>query len=667
MKRTYIWLAVLAVMGLSITSHAATLSVTKTDDTADGKCDSDCSLREAIVAANTTPEVDTIHLSPGTYKITLLGADDAGLVGDFDIKAPIEIVGNTSNPTDVLIDGQGKSRVFDVFNNSKLTLKGLRVTGGYADKGACLLASGGGSFDLSHVSFFLCKATQLGGAIMLSGAAESSMDNGAITISDSTGSGGGVFVSNSILKVSNFQLNSNSANQGGAVALDNGAMSVTSSSFVTNVATVDGGAIFVKGAQSIVILKSDTFNGNKASVGGAVALSDGKVTINKSAVFYNTATTQGGGLYLNKSADIFGSTVAANESLKGKGGGIYLGPSAVVNLTNVSVKRNLASEGAGVYGQNAAAGFFLQNDLIVYNVALDVKDAHDLSAAALSKGHNLIGSTNAKNITIQASDKLDVDATIGETGNLIEGKAAGGTYVEVLGLSSAINAGDCAGLDQSFFGSDQLGHVRVGACDVGAIEAVCGDGIVQSKIGEECEDGNANNQDACLNTCLKAICGDGQVQAGVEICDDGNKINDDGCSNTCQSPTCGDGIIQQSNGETCDDGNANNEDGCLDSCVLAKCGDGVVQKGVEECDDGNVVDGDKCSSACKIEKVEPKQDEPLPPVPPVASGPASDIKPGVPGSDSLNTGSNTGVGQVGGELSQPAAATSSSGSCTLIR
>jgi len=60
----------------------------------------------------------------------------------------------------------------------------------------------------------------------------------------------------------------------------------------------------------------------------------------------------------------------------------------------------------------------------------------------------------------------------------------------------------------------------------------CGNGVLQS--GEECDDGNGVNTDACSNSCTAARCGDGSIQAGVETCDDGNAVNGDGCSATCQ-------------------------------------------------------------------------------------------------------------------------------------
>ena len=100
----------------------------------------------------------------------------------------------------------------------------------------------------------------------------------------------------------------------------------------------------------------------------------------------------------------------------------------------------------------------------------------------------------------------------------------------------------------------------------------------------DCDDGNAINDDACLNNCSAAACGDGVVHFGVEGCDDGNDDPTDEC-NACQPASCGDGVLQE--GELCDDGNDVDTDQCLSTCAPATCGDGVVQEGVESCDDGN--------------------------------------------------------------------------------
>ena len=50
--------------------------------------------------------------------------------------------------------------------------------------------------------------------------------------------------------------------------------------------------------------------------------------------------------------------------------------------------------------------------------------------------------------------------------------------------------------------------------------ARCGDSITGP--GEECDDGNENDDDGCTNECRRALFGDGIVQVGEE-CDDGNE------------------------------------------------------------------------------------------------------------------------------------------------
>ena len=121
----------------------------------------------------------------------------------------------------------------------------------------------------------------------------------------------------------------------------------------------------------------------------------------------------------------------------------------------------------------------------------------------------------------------------------------------------------------------------------------CGNGI--QNIGEECDDANTVDTDACTNTCNRARCGAGISQAGVEQCDDANTVNTDACTNTCQTARCGDAIVGP--GEQCDDGNMVNTDACSNTCQTARCGDGAVGPG-EMCDDGNMVDGDACTNAC---------------------------------------------------------------------
>ncbi|MBA3549878.1 MAG: DUF4215 domain-containing protein [Nannocystis sp.] len=170
------------------------------------------------------------------------------------------------------------------------------------------------------------------------------------------------------------------------------------------------------------------------------------------------------------------------------------------------------------------------------------------------------------------------------------------------------------------------------ACTPVCKHATCGDGFVQVGV-EECDDGNGDDTDMCTSVCEKAVCGDGQVHAGIEECDLGDMEDTDGaCSDDCLLILCGDGVVQageecddnnnddtdmctslckhavcgdsivQIDNEECDDGNLVQTDACINTCKLAKCGDGVLQAGIEACDDGNMVQSDACINTCQFAK-----------------------------------------------------------------
>jgi cysteine-rich repeat protein/parallel beta-helix repeat protein len=145
-------------------------------------------------------------------------------------------------------------------------------------------------------------------------------------------------------------------------------------------------------------------------------------------------------------------------------------------------------------------------------------------------------------------------------------------------------------------------------------KARCGDGKVQQ--GEECDDGNRNNRDSCLNNCKRPQCGNG-VREGYEQCDDGSNNSDtepDACRSTCVRAACGDGIAdsrEQCDGEDiknfiCTDfeGYSGGRLGCTDECryeysKCTFCGDGEINHQGEICDDGNNENDDGCNADCK--------------------------------------------------------------------
>src|SRR5450631_2851176 len=226
------------------------------------------------------------------------------------------------------------------------------------------------------------------------------------------------------------------------------------------------------------------------------------------------------------------------------------------------------------------------------------------------------------------------------------GRVGAGASSATGGAGTSANGGSGASADSSglMLGGMSSGSATAASC-MGMSAPGCGDGILQTSLGEECDDGNSISGDGCSGVCkiepyytcptagqpcvTTIVCGDGKVGPG-EACDDGNQIGADGCAADCRSvekgyacPTpgmpcvkthvCGDGNVDPSEG--CDDGNNAAGDGCdarcrielgfkcggqPSVCTATVCGDGK-KEGAESCDDGNTLPFDGCSGTCQAE------------------------------------------------------------------
>ena len=128
-------------------------------------------------------------------------------------------------------------------------------------------------------------------------------------------------------------------------------------------------------------------------------------------------------------------------------------------------------------------------------------------------------------------------------------------------------------------GQEERQRCSAGCDDNFGFCTVCGDGFLSP--GEECDDGDQDNTDACLPDCTfgLAVCGDGFLSPG-ELCDDGNNVRGDGCESDCTH--CGDNVVDE--GERCDPGTifgtTLNNNGCHGDCQgVEACGDGVINPG----------------------------------------------------------------------------------------
>ncbi len=147
-----------------------------------------------------------------------------------------------------------------------------------------------------------------------------------------------------------------------------------------------------------------------------------------------------------------------------------------------------------------------------------------------------------------------------------------------------------------------------GGCFLPQIEPnACGNGVIDG--AEACDLGLENDDEGvCTLSCRATSCGDGIVQhRRGEACDEGaaNADRFAACSTVCQEVRCGDGVLDP--GEGCDEGLANHDAGgtCSSICQLAACGDGIRQLG-ESCDGEVGCDGECRWSdrACGVHEVD---------------------------------------------------------------
>jgi len=97
---------------------AAEFQVTKTADTLDGACNADCSLREAVEAANANAGHDKIVIPVGTYVLTRVSAEspeDSNQFDDLDVRDDTTIEGAGIDET--IISGNNSFRIFHVFDS----------------------------------------------------------------------------------------------------------------------------------------------------------------------------------------------------------------------------------------------------------------------------------------------------------------------------------------------------------------------------------------------------------------------------------------------------------------------------------------------------------------------------------------------------------------------
>ena len=346
--------AILALIVFTTThvAHAAVFNIPNNDIAA---------LKNAIVAANTNGQADTINLAGvGTYTLTAIDNSLNGANGLPVIVSDVAGLDLTINGNGATIQrndavGAPEFRILQVGNGatvnvSNVTIVNGKVSGGFpANAGAGILNSqatlnltdctlrfnsagtGGGLFNdggvatLSGCLFDINTATSdVGGGIA---------NTGEITLFDSRfddnttaqRQGGGLH-NTGIARLERCTLQGNKAlHAAGGGVFNIGALTVESSTFDQNITSAEGGAVSTypnAASSSTMTLLNSTFSNNVAAKGGGVSNIIGTLVMRNSTVRENNAN-QGGGLFNSAGGN---STVQCNTfsaNMATTGGGIY--------------------------------------------------------------------------------------------------------------------------------------------------------------------------------------------------------------------------------------------------------------------------------------------------------------------------------------------------------
>jgi hypothetical protein len=485
--------ALLAGLALRTTPvHAADFAITTNWDSFPG--DGLCSLREAIIAANTDAAVDacpagsgtdTILLPAGGYILTVNGFNEnAALTGDLDITEDLIIVGAGSAST--WISANRIDRVFHVIGPSVVEISGVEVTLGEADRGGGIFNHG--TLTLTDVSFTDNNA--FGGVGIGNTSGGGIYNLGTVTLTNTvfngntaTDGGGGLYNA-SIATITSGSFNSNSAALGGGIYNSGGGtMTIATSTISGNTVSNDGGGIV---NEHTLTITDSTISENTAPItaGGIYNTSfasTSTLTVTNSTISGNETNGDGGGIYNSETATFTNSTISGN-SADGDGGGIF--SSSTVNLHNATITNNAADtdademgDGGGVF-VSAAGTLNLGNTIIADNFDHSIFTRHrDCSGSLFSLGYNLIRKINGCSLN---GLNINLSRTAPLLGPLQDNGGSTWTHALLAG-SPAIDAGNPAGCKDANdvpLATDQRGYARpvdgnadtIIVCDMGAFE-----------------------------------------------------------------------------------------------------------------------------------------------------------------------------------------------------
>lgn len=445
---------------------AATIVVDSTADDLDQGNNGNCTLREAVIAANrnegrdacppgeAAPVVDEIVVPAGVYLLAIDGpgsqhnpADqgDLNLLEDVDIRGAGQAV--------TIIDGDFIDRVFEISTFS-VTARffDLTIRRGRADSDRVA----GIRSRTARVVLTDCTVTGNDGIGI--GHSGFRLELIRTTVADNLDTGVSKATSRVTLIDSVLSGNRSPFQAGGLrLALDAEAILVRTR-IEDNSAEADGGGIRVVG--SSLSLEDSVIRGNESGgSGGGVFATDSTLHFERSTVAENRATFSGGGLALGQSSvtELVNSTVSGNHA-GARAGGLFLS-GGEVTATHVTLADNRSGIGGAALRTDSDGG------IATFSASLLSGGCALAAGGVISNGGNLESPTDACSLD-QPSDRSGLGAGDVALGPL--GDYGGLTPTHYLGPTSlALGAAPGAGCPLT----DQRGEPRPGPeCDAGSVE-----------------------------------------------------------------------------------------------------------------------------------------------------------------------------------------------------
>lgn len=462
---------------------AATISVSTTTD--ELNTDGDCSLREAVVAANTDAAVDActagsgddlILLPAGTFTLTLTGAaENAAATGDLDLTGTV-VIGGATRPTTIL-EGGLVDRVFEVRSGATVTLSSMTIRNTTpAQAGAAVMNRSTLTVDDCDFDDNVADGTTGGAIYSLSGT--------TLTVTNSVFDGnlaetnGGAIANHGAAVLQNVTFISNTATeQGGAIYQSpNGTLDVDAVSFLLNDAGEDGGALYTDAPTTIVYSSFYLNTAGTAGLGGAAIACSDTVSLEASTIAYNTSDTYAGGISVNGvcTLTLTNVTVHGNDAVEAGGGIRTAGGGTIVVASSTITGNQSNSDGSGVDGGggidcSTGGTVTVRNTVIAENV--DDATPSDCEGTLTSEGYNLLETTTACTMATTTGDLTGVDpmlGTLASNGGFTDTRVpdAGSPLVDAGNPGTPGSGGATCPID------DQRGYGRPAgsACDIGAVE-----------------------------------------------------------------------------------------------------------------------------------------------------------------------------------------------------